>query len=224
MGEHHRPQVDWEVIMTPKLRSVRPGTLPLFALLLFVVVLSGFMPVSQTLWFKILGVSGTVNTGTWGDDEWDRSSLEFQGEGYDCVAGQLWAVVKNVNGGDMAGPSTWELWYHPTDGPKNGSMVAGPFTLDPLASGQGATLYIAPVMGTGHYMFKAYQRPGHPDGGELWSGEIYLTDDYCANQLPTATPTPTPTDPPTDPPTDTPTDEPTATPTETPTPTETATP
>lgn len=105
-------------------------------------------------------------------DGWDKSSLSFTAgcEG-DCE--QVRATVCNgADSRDMQGPSSWELYWSASGNPKNGSVIASG-TINPLAAGACQTLTYNPADNpngaSGNYMFKAYQRPGHPGKGELWS-------------------------------------------------------
>lgn len=101
------------------------------------------------------------------DTGWDKSSLQFVGQCTgDCS--QVSATVCNYGDRSMTGPSTWELFYAPSGNPKNGSMIASG-TINPLAAGACQALSYDPGGISGNYMFKAYQRPGHPGTGELWS-------------------------------------------------------
>lgn len=107
---------------------------------------------------------------------WDKSSLKFTTEGGDCE--EIFAIVKNGGDRAMLGGSTWELYWSATGNPKYGSLIAtgsipalaknGTFTMtyDPSNNSYGPN---------GNYMFKAYQRPGHPGTGVLWSDIISLS-------------------------------------------------
>ncbi len=119
--------------------------------------------------------SDTETTQVQSATSWDRSSLEFIGEGRRCDGFDtiIWATVQNGGDGDMAGPTTWELWYAPSGNPKNGVLIASG-VIPPLASGDSYTIEYA-VTQPGHYIFKAYQRPGHPGTGVLWSEEIEIS-------------------------------------------------
>lgn len=157
--------------------------------------------------------SATFNHG-----EWDKSSLTFQGAcNGDCHLIQ--AEICNTGDGDMAGPVDFEVWYAASGNPKNGINVGGG-QVPALESGECTDLHFDP-QASGNYMFKAFQRPGHPGKGELWSEDCHL--EGCEEE-PTPTPRHTPTPTPTghQEPTPTPTlppDHPTPTPTLTPTPT-----
>jgi len=109
--------------------------------------------------------------------EWDKSSLRFTSgcEG-DCE--EISATVCNGEGSeDMQGPTTWELYWITSGNPKNGVVIASG-TINALARGQCQTLTYDPGDNpngaSGNYMFKAYQRPGHPGEGVLWSNACEL--------------------------------------------------
>jgi len=105
-------------------------------------------------------------------EEWDKSSLYFDGdcEG-DCEEIQA-TVCNGDDSGDMAGSTTWELYWIASGNPKNGTVIASG-TINPLAADECQVLTYDPGENpngaSGNYMFKAYQRPGHPGTGELWS-------------------------------------------------------
>ena len=105
-------------------------------------------------------------------EEWDKSSLYFDGdcEG-DCEEIQA-TVCNGDDSGDMAGSTTWELYWIASGNPKNGTVIANG-TINPLAASECQVLTYDPGENpngaSGNYMFKAYQRPGHPGTGELWS-------------------------------------------------------
>lgn len=108
---------------------------------------------------------------------WDKSSLAFISEGWNCNGGgTAFATVKNT-GEAMQGPTTWELLYAESGNPKNGVVVASG-VIPPLAGGQTYTMSF-PVTASGNYMFQAYQRPGHPGQGELFSGQITFNKSSC---------------------------------------------
>ncbi|MFN7035251.1 MAG: hypothetical protein ACK4SN_02700 [Bellilinea sp.] len=123
--------------------------------------------------------------------EWDKSSLTFKGSCTgDCEA--VKAKICNTGDRDMAGPSAYEVYWAASGNPKSGTLVAtgtvpalkkntcSYLTYDPKTNPNGSA---------GNYMFKAYQRPGHPGAGVLWSDQCSVGQ--CS--LPTATPiTPTP--------------------------------
>jgi YqxM protein len=115
------------------------------------------------------------------DDEtpWDRSSLLFA-SGCEGDCGEITAEVCNGADEDMAGPTTWELYWIASGNPKNGVVIASG-TINPLAAGECQTLTYNPGANpngaSGKYMFKAYQRPGHPGTGVLWSDACELECD-----------------------------------------------
>jgi uncharacterized repeat protein (TIGR01451 family) len=108
---------------------------------------------------------------------WDKSSLAFISEGWNCDGGgKVFATVKNT-GAAMQGPTTWELLYVESGNPKNGIVIATG-VIPPLGSGQTYTMSFN-VSATGNYMFKAYQRPGHPGEGVLFSNAISFDKSAC---------------------------------------------
>jgi YqxM protein len=116
------------------------------------------------------------------EEEWDRSSLHFEAgcEG-DCE--EITATVCNgADSEDMDGPSIWELYWAASGNPKNGVVIASG-TIDPLAAGECQVLTYDPGDNSngasGNYMFKAYQRPGHPGTTELWSEACELACEAC---------------------------------------------
>lgn len=113
------------------------------------------------------------------EDDWDKSSLEFQDSWHDEVDVLVKAEIKNGNDSeDMAGPTTWELYYSSWGNPKLLGNVVDSGTVPALDSGESAVLESDAVgtHGAGNYMFKAYQRPGHPGLGVLWSEEIEVEE------------------------------------------------
>ncbi len=96
---------------------------------------------------------------------WDKSSLEFR-EGCQGDCHEITATVCN-GGEDMEGPVNYEVWYSPRGNPKWGNML-GLGVINPLDSGECTVLSYVPTQ-NGNYMFKAYQRSGHPGTGVLWS-------------------------------------------------------
>jgi len=120
----------------------------------------GFVLVVLVL--TVLSVGAVLANGP----DWDRSSLEFTGACWgDCD--QIAAEICNHGDGDMEGSVAYEVWYAPSGNPKFGKQVGGG-TVPALASGECATITHNPAE-SGNYMFKAYQRAGHPGTGELWS-------------------------------------------------------
>ncbi len=98
---------------------------------------------------------------------WDKSSLSFRsGCSGDCE--EITALVCNGDGSkDMAGPTNYEVYYKASGNPKDGIVISSG-QIPALRAGQCHTLSYTPTQ-DGNYMFKAYQRPGHPGSGELWS-------------------------------------------------------
>jgi hypothetical protein len=123
--------------------------------------------------------------------EWDKSSLTFKPG---CTGNCEVVKAKVCNtGSDMAGTTTYEVYWAASGNPKFGVVVASGtipalkkntctyLTYDPKTNPNGSA---------GNYMFKAYQRPGHPGTGVLWSDQCSIGQ--CT--LPTSTPvTPTAT-------------------------------
>ena len=154
-------------------RSLSRLTFSLGSILLILGLLLGLFPQP---------VSATVAP------EWDKSSLSFNGS---CTGNceVVQAQVCNTGDGDMAGTSSYEVYWAASGNPKDGTVVASG-TIPALNSGECTTLTYDPNGSAGNYMFKAYQRPGHPGQGVLWSDECSIGQ--CS--LPTATPvTPTAT-------------------------------
>jgi len=125
----------------------------------------------------IWSIDGENNEGTDVDmsdlDCWDKSSLSFTaGCTGDCES--ITATVCNLGTGNMAGTSTWYLWYAETGNPKDGSQVESG-TIPALESESCYDITMAPTNGDGNYMFSADQRPYHPGTGELWSGQCEIT-------------------------------------------------
>jgi hypothetical protein len=81
----------------------------------------------------------------------------------------------------MAGATAWQLYWTPTGNPKHGEIISGG-TIGALAAGECQVLTYNPNGASGNYMFKAYQRLGHPGKGELWSEacELHCTVDHKA--------------------------------------------
>jgi TasA anchoring/assembly protein len=90
--------------------------------------------------------------------------------------GVVWAIVKN-GGQAMTGTSVWELWYASSGPPKQGTPIADG-EIPALGAGQEYTIDEEAGEGSGNYMFKVSQRPGHPGDGVLWSNEIVFE---CGN-------------------------------------------
>ena len=128
---------------------------------------------STEIGFKELGVANSFgmfldNVRVSKVTGWNKSSLEFLDQGYE--QGEVWATIWNGGDGDMSGPVEWELYYAEKGNPKFGEIIASG-NVPALESGENYTIW-APTMDPGNYMFKAYQRPGHPGRGELWSEAI----------------------------------------------------
>lgn len=113
-----------------------------------------------------------------GKVNWDRSSLKFDPE-YQCQGSCYEVSAKIINGGsDMEGGSNWELYYSERGNPKNGQIVASGI-IPPLKSNESYIITVnlqeldleSPI---GVYKFKAYQRPGHPGIGVLWSNDCVV--------------------------------------------------
>jgi hypothetical protein len=73
----------------------------------------------------------------------------------------------------MKGSTAWQLYWAADGNPKSGFIITGGTIDKLLAPGECEDLTYDPgdnAMGvSGNYMFKAYQRLGHPGKGELWS-------------------------------------------------------
>ncbi len=124
--------------------------------------------------------SGNVmSAGTWGEEEWNKSSLYFD-EGYGCQGDCEEIRARVCNGEDaedMEGTTTWELYWIESGNPKDGSVIDSGI-IAPLEHGTCQVLLYSPNGAEGNYKFKAYQRPGHPGKGELWSETCELL--HCA--------------------------------------------
>ncbi len=114
-------------------------------------------------------------------DTWDKSSLVFVDQGSDCEeGGNVWATVKNSGSKAMAGPTLWELWYAASGPPKSGEVIATG-EIPALDVEQAYLISTAAISGSGNYMFKAYQRPGHPGTGVLGSDGITFNASQCGD-------------------------------------------
>lgn len=139
-------------------------------------------PIMSNAIFSDTEASNTnISTIVWGEitptpQQWDKSSLYFDEE-YSChnECQQIQAKVCNGNGSeDMMGSVSWELYWIEKGNPKNGDVVEIGL-IDPLSSGECQILqYVDNNSVNGNYMFKSYQRPGHPGVGELWSEECNM--------------------------------------------------
>lgn len=100
---------------------------------------------------------------------WDKSSLSFNSS-YGCHGSctEVKAKICNVGDHDMQGTSTYEVYYSPSGNPQSGTVVASG-TINALDEGHCQFLTYNPNNIEGNYKFKAYQRPGHPGTGSLWS-------------------------------------------------------
>lgn len=120
-----------------------------------------------------------------GKVEWDRSSLLFidQNENCSCIS----ATIKNGQDSRvMQGEVKYEVYWSAKGNPKNGELVYSG-SVASLNPGETKELtYVLDPTKPGNYMFKAYQRPGHPGKGELWSESITVKEktDYTDLQRP----------------------------------------
>ncbi|KKI91060.1 hypothetical protein WQ54_16945 [Bacillus sp. SA1-12] len=117
---------------------------------------------------------------------WDRSSLSFidQEDSCSCIS----ATIKN--GGDsraMQDEVKFEVYWSAQGNPKNGEVVYTG-SIDALNPGETKELmyHLDQKSEPGNYIFKTYQRPGHPGKGELWSESISVVEkaDYSEFQQP----------------------------------------
>lgn len=106
---------------------------------------------------------------------WDKSSLSFTTENVTCNG--ISATIKNGQDSQaMQGEAAYEVYWSANGNPKDGEVVyTGVFNALPSGEIQELT-YTPDQLMDGNYMFKAYQRPGHPGKGELWSGSITIND------------------------------------------------
>jgi len=112
--------------------------------------------------------------------EWDKSSLQFIGAGKRCEIPEIFAVIKNGNGSKpMKGSVGYEVYWINKGNPKDGEKVAEG-TVPALGTGETYTIAYSPDI-AGNYKFKAYQRPGHPGKGELWSDTIEVSASCLMN-------------------------------------------
>lgn len=101
---------------------------------------------------------------------WDKSSLTFNVE--DINTDGVSAIVQNHGSQAMQGETVYEVLWSAEGNPKNGEVVATGI-IQPLLTGETQVLTYTPdQLEPGNYIFKAYQRPGHPGKGELWSNAI----------------------------------------------------
>lgn len=110
--------------------------------------------------------------------DWDKSSLSFDEVCGCCqVDGNeisVW-ICNGEDSGNMQGSVDWEVYYIEKGNPKNGELVFAS-TLSPLLAGECELLTFDTEGEEGNYMFKAYQRPGHPGTGELWSQSCSISE------------------------------------------------
>lgn len=135
--------------------------------------------------FAVFGMSTGIGFAT---ANWDKSSLVFTDRGGDCK--EIYAEVKNGQGSEpMDGEVKYEVYWAETGNPKKGEIVATS-TIPALKSGEAYKLTYQPTSNEkgpeGNYMFKAYQRPGHPGKGELWSEQISVTEGCKPTEEPPA--------------------------------------
>ncbi|GAB4141337.1 MAG: hypothetical protein Fur0024_3350 [Patescibacteria group bacterium] len=104
---------------------------------------------------------------------WDKSSLYFDESFMYNFNGSVKSRVCNgQNSQNMTGTTNYEVFWASSGNPKNGvSILKGEIL--PLKSGECQILEYSVLQNLngekGVYMFKAYQRTGHPGTGELWS-------------------------------------------------------
>lgn len=144
-----------------------------FRLFLLLLLIAPFVTIgaSNAYFSDDEGSNGNVmSAGTWGDGQWDKSSLYFDDD-YGCQGDCEEISARVCNGADsedMEGTTLWELYWIESGNPKNGDITDSG-TIDILESGACQELIFDPEGELGNYKFKAYQRPGHPVNGELWS-------------------------------------------------------
>lgn len=107
---------------------------------------------------------------------WDKSSLSFISENVTCTG--ISATIKNGQDSQaMQGEVAYEVYWSANGNPKGGEVVYSG-VVNALPSGETHELTYTPEkLIDGNYMFKAYQRPGHPGKGELWSNSIKINND-----------------------------------------------
>ena len=169
-----------------KLHNAAFSLKSLLILLLFLIPFS-YLKTSNAILSDTEASQASITTTLWGNvtptsQQWDKSSLHFD-EGYGCQGDCEEIRAKVCNGEDaedMEGTSTWELYWVASGNPKNGSSIASGEIIA-LESGICLELIYNPAENPdgeeGNYKFKAYQRPGHPGKGELWSEACELL--YC---------------------------------------------
>ncbi|MGI8386831.1 hypothetical protein [Robertmurraya sp. P23] len=107
---------------------------------------------------------------------WDKSSLSFISEYVTCNG--ISATIKNGQDSQaMQGEVVYEVYWSENGNPKDGKVVYSG-VVKALPSGETQELTYTPEeLLDGNYMFKAYQRVGHPGKGELWSGSITINNE-----------------------------------------------
>lgn len=104
---------------------------------------------------------------------WDKSTLQFIDQ--ETTGDGISATIKN-GGSQMQGETVYEVFRSDTGNPKNGEVVASG-VVGTLAPGESQELTFTPaLLEQGNYMFKAYQRSGHPGTGVLWSESITVEE------------------------------------------------
>lgn len=101
---------------------------------------------------------------------WDKSSLAFAGEEGGCS--QIQATLWN-KGANMEGPSTYRVYRSEKGNPQKGDLVSEG-VVPVLLANEKLIITYQPNRAPGRYMFEAFQRPGHPGQGVLWSGSILV--------------------------------------------------
>lgn len=103
--------------------------------------------------------------------EWDKSSLEFVEQSRNN--NEIYVVIKNVGNQAMVGRAKYEVYWVQSGNAKKEDQLVAVGYIGPLNTNQTQILtYRAEKAGV--YMFKAFQRPGHPGKGELWSEAIKI--------------------------------------------------
>lgn len=150
----------------------------------YIVIFTGsYLSSNTSAYFSSTSeVNGVLQAGTWEKENpdngpWDNSSLSFNGNDQtinSCSTTNISVDIKN-SGNNMEGKASYEVYYAENGNPKKGVKV-GEGTILAISSNDSISLsYDAEK--PGNYKFKAYQRPGHPGQGELWSQTISITCD-----------------------------------------------
>jgi YqxM protein len=120
--------------------------------------------------------NGSKKTTLQDKSSWDKSSLSFTTENVRCNG--ISATIKN--GQDlqaMQGEVAYEVFWSANGNPKDGEVVYSG-VVNALTSGETQELTYTPdQLLDGNYMFKAYQRPGHPGKGVLWSDSLTINNE-----------------------------------------------